>query len=99
MTFVSDTQRVTEDQINKFDLIQLRSADGTLIDFKNVAEVSVTSGPAQIDRYNRSRKIELSGNAPPGYVSGDLMDKMTRLSAVSTWRPDTKQPIWVAPSK
>jgi HAE1 family hydrophobic/amphiphilic exporter-1 len=67
------------DQINKFDLIQLRSADGTLIDFKNVAEVSVTSGPAQIDRYNRSRKIELSGNAPPGYVSGDLMDKMDEI--------------------
>jgi HAE1 family hydrophobic/amphiphilic exporter-1 len=67
------------DQISKFDLIQLRAADGTLIDFKNVAEVSVTSGPAQIDRYNRARKIEISGNAPPGYASGDLMDKMDEI--------------------
>ncbi|MFK7730202.1 MAG: efflux RND transporter permease subunit [Pseudomonadales bacterium] len=67
------------DQISKFDLIQLRSADGTLIDFNNVAEVNVTSGPAQIDRYNRARKIELSGNAPPGYASGDLMDKMDEI--------------------
>ncbi|MEP5764261.1 MAG: efflux RND transporter permease subunit [Halieaceae bacterium] len=67
------------DQISKFDLIQLRAADGALIDFRNVAEVNVTSGPAQIDRYNRARKIELSGNAPPGYASGDLMDKMDEI--------------------
>ena len=67
------------DQINKFDLIQLRSANGSLIDFRNVAEVSVISGPAQIDRYNRARKIEISGNAPPGYASGELMDKMDEI--------------------
>jgi hydrophobic/amphiphilic exporter-1 (mainly G- bacteria), HAE1 family len=67
------------DQISKFDLIQLRAADGALIDFRNVAEVGVTSGPAQIDRYNRARKIELSGNAPPGYQSGDLMEKMDEI--------------------
>lgn len=67
------------DQINKFDLIQLRSAEGALIDFRNVADVSITSGPAQIDRYNRARKIEISGNAPPGYASGELMDKLDEI--------------------
>ena len=67
------------DEIGKFDLIQLRAADNSLIDFRNVAEVSVTSGPAQIDHYNRARKIGISANAPAGIATGELMKKMDEI--------------------
>lgn len=67
------------DNIGKFDLIQLRAADGSLVDFRNVAEVNLTSGPVQIDHYNRARKIGVSANAPPGVATGDLMKKMDEI--------------------
>tara|TARA_R110001592_G_scaffold363391_1_gene687050 strand:+ start:7590 stop:10667 length:3078 start_codon:yes stop_codon:yes gene_type:complete len=67
------------DEIGTFDLIQLRAADGSLIDFRNVAEVHVTGGPVQIDHYNRARKIGISANAPPGMATGELMDKMDEI--------------------
>jgi HAE1 family hydrophobic/amphiphilic exporter-1 len=67
------------DEIGKFDLIQLRAADGSLIDFRNVAEVNVTSGPVQIDHYNRARKIGVSANAPAGVATGELMKKMDEI--------------------
>ncbi len=64
------------DQLGKFDLIQLRASDGSLVDFHNVATVEITSGPAQIDHYNRARKISVFGNAPSEYAVGQLLDKM-----------------------
>ncbi|GAB5453385.1 MAG: efflux RND transporter permease subunit [Halioglobus sp.] len=67
------------DEIGKFDLIQLRAADGSLIDFRNVAEVNITGGPVQIDHYNRARKIGISGNAPAGIATGELMNKMDEI--------------------
>ena len=44
-------------RLDNFGLIQLRSADGSLVDFHNVASVTIDSGPVQIDRYNRARKV------------------------------------------
>jgi len=67
------------DQIGKFDLIQLRAANGSLIDFGNVATVEITSGPAQIDHYNRARKISVMGNAPTDYAVGELLSKMDEI--------------------
>lgn len=62
--------------ISKFDQLQIRGPDHTLVDFRNVAQVVLASGPAQIDRLNRSRKISVLGNAPAEYAVGELMDEM-----------------------
>ena len=67
------------DDLNKFGLLQMRAADGTLVDFSNVAEVVLASGPAQIDRLNRSRKISVLGNAPAGFAVGDLINEMDQI--------------------
>jgi len=67
------------DHIGKFDLIQLRAANGSLVDFQNVATVEITNGPAQIDHYNRARKISVMGNAPTGYAVGELLKKMDEI--------------------
>ncbi len=67
------------DDLSKFGLLQIRAANGTLIDFRSVAEVVIASGPAQIDRLNRSRKISVLGNAPAGLAVGDLINKMDEI--------------------
>ena len=69
------------DELAKFNYLQIRSADGRLIDFTNVASVILESGPAQIDRLNRSRKISVLGNAPAQYAVGDLINKMDEILA------------------
>ena len=69
------------DDLSKFGFLQIRAADGTLVDFRSVAEVVLASGPAQIDRLNRSRKISVLGNAPAGLAVGDLINEMDEIIA------------------
>ena len=65
--------------IRKFDMLQVRGPNDTLVDFRNVAQVVLASGPAQIDRLNRSRKISVLGNAPAEYAVGELIDEMDKI--------------------
>ena len=65
--------------IRKFDMLQVRGPNNTLVDFRNVAQVVLASGPAQIDRLNRSRKISVLGNAPAEYAVGELVDEMDKI--------------------
>lgn len=69
------------DDLSKFGFLQIRAADGTLVDFRSVAEVVLASGPAQIDRLNRARKISVLGNAPAGLAVGDLINEMDEIIA------------------
>lgn len=69
------------DRLDSFGLIQLRGSDGSLVDFYNVASVSIDSGPVQIDRYNRARKISISANAPAGVATGTLLEKTDEIIA------------------
>ncbi|MDR3499496.1 MAG: efflux RND transporter permease subunit [Parvibaculum sp.] len=65
--------RLEEDQrddIAKLSLIQVRGPDGRLIDINNVANFEVASGPAQIERQNRSRRIAILANSPAGVALG-----------------------------
>ncbi len=45
--------------------LSVRSTSGQLVSLENVAEVKEESGPVQIDRYNRSRKITILANLKP----------------------------------
>ena len=69
------------DELGRFGLLQIRAANGTLVDFSSVAEVALAGGPAQIDRLNRARKISVLGNAPAGLAVGELIDKMDEIIA------------------
>ncbi|MDO8422405.1 MAG: efflux RND transporter permease subunit [Parvibaculum sp.] len=65
--------RLAEDQrddIAKLSLIQVRGPSGQLIDVTNVASFEVASGPAQIERQNRSRRIQILANMAPGVSLG-----------------------------
>lgn len=65
--------RLAEDQrddIAKLSLIQVRGPGGQLIDITNVASFDVASGPAKIERQNRSRRIQILANMAPGVSLG-----------------------------
>jgi HAE1 family hydrophobic/amphiphilic exporter-1 len=53
-------QRQRPDQLG---LMQVRTGDGRLIDLASVADIRFSSGPSQIDRQNRARKISIFANA------------------------------------
>ncbi|MEQ9518669.1 MAG: efflux RND transporter permease subunit, partial [Parvibaculum sp.] len=57
--------------VNKLGLIQVRAVDGRLIDIANLASFDIASGPAQIERQNRSRRIAIVANMPTGVSLGD----------------------------
>lgn len=58
------------DDISKLSLIQVRAANGSLIDISNVARFDVAEGPAQIERQNRARRIAILANNPEGAALG-----------------------------
>jgi len=57
---LEESQRQRPDQLA---LMQVRAGDGRLIDLASVADLAFASGPSQIDRMNRARKISIFANA------------------------------------
>jgi len=62
-------------------LIQVRAADGRLIDLASITDINFSSGPGQIDRQDRARKIAVLANAAPGVALGTATDKLKELIA------------------
>jgi HAE1 family hydrophobic/amphiphilic exporter-1 len=75
---LEESQRQTPDQLK---LIQLRAANGRLIDLASIADLAFSSGPAQIDRLNRARKISVFANARPGVALGTANQQLRDLIA------------------
>ncbi len=62
--------------INDFRRAQVRSDRGMLIDLENVANISVGSAAARIERQNRTRKISVSANTSPGVALGTATETL-----------------------
>jgi len=62
--------------INDFRRTQVRSDRGMLIDLENVANISVGSAAARIERQNRTRKISVSANTSPGVALGTATETL-----------------------
>ncbi|MCL4768540.1 MAG: multidrug efflux RND transporter permease subunit [Hyphomicrobiaceae bacterium] len=65
------------------DLLNLnvRNAAGGMVPLSAFARVEWTKGPAQIVGYNGYPSVRISGQAAPGYSSGDAIAEMERLAA------------------
>jgi HAE1 family hydrophobic/amphiphilic exporter-1 len=71
--------RLEEDQresVRDFDRIQVRGADGRLVDIGAVSQVQFASGPSQIDRSDRARKISVLGSSATGVSLGEATDEL-----------------------
>lgn len=73
---LEESQRQNKDQLS---LIQIRANDDRLIDLVSIADVRFSSGPAQIDRLDRARKISLVANAASGVALGTATSELERI--------------------
>ena len=76
--------RLEENQRNdvtKLEMIQIRAADGRLIDIANLANFNIDAGPAQIERQNRTRRIAIVANTPEGVALGDAAAELEQIIA------------------
>jgi len=71
-------QRLQPQDLGK---LYVRGAQGTMVPFSTFTKYHWTQGPVQLVRYNGYPAIKISGNAAPGYSTGDAMDEMEALAA------------------
>ena len=74
--------RLEEEQRNdlsKLEQIQIRGAGGVLVDLPNVAEIKVAASPAQINRKDRQRAIDIYGTAAMGVPLSVATDKVDQI--------------------
>ena len=77
---LEEAQRQTVSQIG---LLQARAASGQLVDIGQVANVGVATGPVQIDRQDRARKVSVLANAATGVALGTAVEQVEGLLAAN----------------
>jgi multidrug efflux pump len=70
-------------RMNPSDIGQFytRSANGTMVPLSSVVSTRWSLAPPELDRYNGIGSIGITGNAAPGYSSGDAIAAMQELVA------------------
>ncbi|MGB7443950.1 MAG: efflux RND transporter permease subunit [Coleofasciculaceae cyanobacterium] len=66
------------DEIATLKNLRILSSNGNLVPISAVADIRLGSGPAQIDRLNRSRQVAVEGNLQ-GISLGDALEKVRDL--------------------
>ncbi|MAW81249.1 MAG: acriflavin resistance protein, partial [Parvularcula sp.] len=75
---LEESQRQDRDQLQ---LIQIRSESGQLIDLASVATMRFASGPSQIDRQDRARKISILANTASNVALGTATEALEMIIA------------------
>jgi HAE1 family hydrophobic/amphiphilic exporter-1 len=70
-----ESERSTPEDVGT---ILIAAPSGRPIYVKDVASVSLATGPTQIDRKNRQRMVVVSANLAPGYFFGNMQREMIR---------------------
>jgi hydrophobe/amphiphile efflux-1 (HAE1) family protein len=76
--------------INTIRSLQVQTQAGALIPLQSVADINFGSGPSQIDRYNRSRKISVEANLQ-GVSLGNALEKVHDLPALKNLPPTVNE--------
>ncbi|WP_342640385.1 efflux RND transporter permease subunit [Rhodoligotrophos ferricapiens] len=72
-----DISRMTAEDLLR---LNVRNANGGMVPLSAFASVSWEKGPTQIIGYNGYPSVRISGEAAPGYSSGDAITEMERLA-------------------
>ena len=78
------------DNLDTIRNLQVQTQSGSLVPLQTVADISFGSGPSQIDRYNRSRKISIESNLQ-GIALGDALRLVHDLPALKNLPPTVKE--------
>ena len=77
---LEESQRQDRDQL---ELIQVRNESGRLIDLASVASMRFASGPSQIERQDRARKISILANTASGVALGTATEALEAIIAAN----------------
>ncbi len=69
------------DDVDELGRIQVRAEGGRLVDLANVASVRIETGPARIERRNRSRMVTVFANQQAGVALGEAADRVDAIVA------------------
>jgi hydrophobic/amphiphilic exporter-1 (mainly G- bacteria), HAE1 family len=69
------------DDLAELGQIQVRAAGGALVDLQSIAALGVASGPAQIERDARARRVTIYANNPEGVALGAAADRLDAIVA------------------
>ena len=70
--------------------LRIPSRNGSLVPLEAVATIRLGSGPATIERFNRSRQVTVEGNLQ-GISLGDAIAKIRALPAMQSLPPEVKE--------
>lgn len=70
--------------------LRIPARDGSLVPLKAVATISLGSGPATIERFNRNRQVTVEGNLQ-GLSLGNAIAKIRALPAMKSLPPEVKE--------
>lgn len=73
------TSRMNADEILNYNV---KNSRGQLVPFSSFASIEWAKGPTQIVGFNYYPAIRMSGEARPGYTSGDALVEMERLAGL-----------------
>jgi HAE1 family hydrophobic/amphiphilic exporter-1 len=74
-------EEAQRDDVDELGRIQVRAADGRLVDIVNLATTKIAVGPAQIDRHDRSRRVTIHANTVEGVALGTAADRLDEIVA------------------
>ncbi len=80
----------TRDDIDTLKNLQVPAQNNTLVPLISVADIRFGSGPAQIDRYDRSRQVSVEGNLQ-GLALGPAVAAVKQLPAMNPLPPGVVQ--------
>jgi len=80
-------EEAQRDDLAELAQIQVRAVGGALVDLANVAALEVASGPAQIERDARARRITLYANLPEGVALGEAANRLDEIVAAAALPP------------
>jgi hydrophobe/amphiphile efflux-1 (HAE1) family protein len=60
--------------------VYVRSAKGDMVPLASLANVSYSSGPDTLDRFNNLPSVKLFGSTKPGYSSGQAIERMEQIA-------------------
>jgi multidrug efflux pump subunit AcrB len=81
----------SRDDLATIENLRVMTASGVAVPLKTVADVSLGAGPAEIDRFDRSRKIAVEGDLNAGADLGPALAKINALPALTHLPPEVHQ--------
>jgi len=70
--------------------LRIQSQNGDLVPISAVADIRLGSGPAQIERFDRSRQVSVGGNLQ-GISLGDALEEVRQLPALQNLPPEVSE--------